>query len=96
MPRPQDHDLHHDSWSSPRTVGGLVVMPWPRGRVKMFGYDASGATLRVPEEDPNLGQASCQGSLKLYLEGTCPRRGLAPPRAKCLVRITDVLRTLLS
>uniref|UniRef100_M1DC79 Uncharacterized protein n=1 Tax=Solanum tuberosum TaxID=4113 RepID=M1DC79_SOLTU len=33
MPWPQDHDLHHDSWSSPRTVGGLVVMPWPLGRL---------------------------------------------------------------
>jgi len=29
-------------------------------RVKTFGYDAPGATLRVPEEDPNLVQASCQ------------------------------------
>ncbi|WMV14135.1 hypothetical protein MTR67_007520, partial [Solanum verrucosum] len=48
-------------------------------RVKTFGYDAPGATLRVPEEDPNLGQASCQGNLKLCLEGACPRRGLAPP-----------------
>ncbi|WMV24274.1 hypothetical protein MTR67_017659, partial [Solanum verrucosum] len=51
-------------------------------RVKTFRYDASGATLRVPKEDPNLGQASCQGSLELSLEGACPRRGLAPPRGK--------------
>uniref|UniRef100_M1DEP1 Uncharacterized protein n=1 Tax=Solanum tuberosum TaxID=4113 RepID=M1DEP1_SOLTU len=51
-------------------------------RVKTFGYDPPGATLRVPEEDPNLGQASCQSSLKLCLEGGCPRRGLAPPGPK--------------
>ncbi|WMV37727.1 hypothetical protein MTR67_031112, partial [Solanum verrucosum] len=58
-------------------------------RVKMFGYDTPGATLRVPEEDPNLGQASCQGSLKLCLEGACPPRGLGPPRAKSLVHFAD-------
>uniref|UniRef100_M1DH00 Integrase core domain containing protein n=1 Tax=Solanum tuberosum TaxID=4113 RepID=M1DH00_SOLTU len=59
-------------------------------RVKTFGYDFSGATLRVPEEDPNLGQANCQGSLKLFLEGACQRRGLAPPRDKSLVRVADM------
>ena len=64
-------------------------------RVKTFGYDAPGATLRVPEEDPNLGQTSCQGNLRLCLEGACPRRGLAPPRAKSLVHVADVSRILL-
>ncbi|WMV25076.1 hypothetical protein MTR67_018461 [Solanum verrucosum] len=32
----------------------------------------------------------------MCLEGACPRRGLAPPRDKCLVRIADVSQTLLS
>ena len=57
--------------------------------VKTFGYESLGANLRVPEEDPILGQASCQGSLKLCMEGVASRRGLAPPRAKCLVRVAD-------
>ena len=65
-------------------------------RVKTFGYDSLGATLRVPEEDPNLGQASCQGSLKLCLEGACPHRGLAPPRAKKWLRVAETPWTLLS
>ncbi|WMV08189.1 hypothetical protein MTR67_001574 [Solanum verrucosum] len=65
-------------------------------RVKMIRYDASGVTLRVLEEDPNLGQASCQGSLKLCLEGACPRRELALSRNKSLVRIADMSQTLLS
>ncbi|WMV58078.1 hypothetical protein MTR67_051463 [Solanum verrucosum] len=30
------------------------------------------------------------------MEGACPRRGLTPPRAKSLVRVADVSRTLLS
>uniref|UniRef100_M1AII7 Uncharacterized protein n=1 Tax=Solanum tuberosum TaxID=4113 RepID=M1AII7_SOLTU len=57
--------------------------------VKTFGYDSLGATLRVPEEDPNLGQASCQGSLRLCLDGACPHCGLALPRAKILVRVAN-------
>ncbi|WMV08877.1 hypothetical protein MTR67_002262 [Solanum verrucosum] len=32
----------------------------------------------------------------MCLEGACQRRGLAPPRDKCLVRVADMSRTLLS
>ncbi|WMV08878.1 hypothetical protein MTR67_002263 [Solanum verrucosum] len=32
----------------------------------------------------------------MCLEGACPRRGLAPPREKCLVGVVDVSQTLLS
>ncbi|WMV45646.1 hypothetical protein MTR67_039031 [Solanum verrucosum] len=32
----------------------------------------------------------------MLMEGACPRRGLAPPRTKSLVRIADVSQTLLS
>ncbi|WMV46144.1 hypothetical protein MTR67_039529 [Solanum verrucosum] len=32
----------------------------------------------------------------MCMEGACPRRRLAPPRAKSLVRIADVSQTFLS
>lgn len=32
----------------------------------------------------------------MLIEGACLRRGLAPPRAKSLVHIVDMLQTLLS
>ncbi|WMV45886.1 hypothetical protein MTR67_039271 [Solanum verrucosum] len=48
-----------------------------------------GTTIRVPEEDLHLGQASCQGILKMCMEGACPRCGLAPPWAKLLVCVAD-------
>uniref|UniRef100_M1DVZ6 Integrase core domain containing protein n=1 Tax=Solanum tuberosum TaxID=4113 RepID=M1DVZ6_SOLTU len=63
-------------WSASRTRRGVYYL----GQNVQIRLPET--TLRVPEEDPTLGQTSCQGSLKLCMEGMAPRGGLAPPRAK--------------
>ncbi|WMV13458.1 hypothetical protein MTR67_006843, partial [Solanum verrucosum] len=41
-----------------------------------------GATLRDPEEDPNLSQASCQGSLQIALGGNRGASHTCSPKDK--------------
>uniref|UniRef100_M1DXR2 Ulp1 protease family, C-terminal catalytic domain containing protein n=1 Tax=Solanum tuberosum TaxID=4113 RepID=M1DXR2_SOLTU len=55
-----------------------------------------GATLRGLRRTPTLAKQAARAACKLHLEGIGPRRGLAPPRSKNLVRNTVVSRTLLS
>uniref|UniRef100_M1DS71 Uncharacterized protein n=1 Tax=Solanum tuberosum TaxID=4113 RepID=M1DS71_SOLTU len=50
--------------SATKDVGGDPSILIYVLRVKTFEYDTPGATLKDPEEDPNIGQASCQGSLR--------------------------------
>uniref|UniRef100_M1DJD2 Uncharacterized protein n=1 Tax=Solanum tuberosum TaxID=4113 RepID=M1DJD2_SOLTU len=49
-----------------------------------------GATLRVPEEDPNLGQASCQNSLPIALRGNSSVSWTSSPREQ--LRVADSFR----
>uniref|UniRef100_M1DEQ2 Uncharacterized protein n=1 Tax=Solanum tuberosum TaxID=4113 RepID=M1DEQ2_SOLTU len=50
----------------------------------------------TPRRTPTLAKQVARAACKLHLEGITPRRGLAPPRSKKLVRYTVVSRTLLS
>ncbi|WMV24947.1 hypothetical protein MTR67_018332 [Solanum verrucosum] len=43
-----------------------------------------------------LAKQAAKATCKMLMEGACPRRRLAPPRDKNLVRVADVSHTLLS
>lgn len=51
-------------------------------RVKMYVSDSPRSNQSVLEEDPDIGQTSCPRQQVLFCEGTSPRRGLGPPKAK--------------
>ncbi|WMV50980.1 hypothetical protein MTR67_044365, partial [Solanum verrucosum] len=56
-----------------------------------------GANLRGPEEDPNLGQASCQGSLQIALGGNrCASRPYSPKEQKSCSRCDHVANSTTS
>ncbi|WMV45934.1 hypothetical protein MTR67_039319, partial [Solanum verrucosum] len=65
-------------------------------RVKTSGYDSPGPPYGSPRRTPTLGQTSCQGNLKLCMEGVVPRGGSAPLMDKKWVCLVETPRTLLS